>query len=92
MLTAEKRNLRNKEPESFLIKSDDDSDAEPDFPLECIVCGEEFAKEAIVTRCQHYFHEACALKQFREGDSCAVCNEKTGGIYNPAKYGLFIFT
>ena len=38
-----------------------------------------------VSRCKHYFCEACALKQYRKTTRCAVCGQQTSGVFNPAK-------
>ncbi|KAF9907962.1 hypothetical protein BX616_000275 [Lobosporangium transversale] len=57
--------------------SDDD-----DVPFACLICREEF-KHPIVTKCNHYFCESCALKRYRKSPKCAACQAPTGGIFNP---------
>lgn len=54
------------------------------IPFACIVCCEMY-KHPVVTRCGHYFCEACALKRYRKDPSCAACGSGTGGVFNVAK-------
>jgi RING finger protein 113A len=60
------------------------SDDEDHLPFRCFICRESFVNP-IVTKCQHYFCEACALKQFKKSSRCFVCGQQTSGIFNPAK-------
>ena len=39
----------------------------------------------VVTKCEHYFCEACALKHAQKTKRCFVCSENTGGIFNTCK-------
>jgi len=39
----------------------------------------------VVTKCGHYFCEACALSQYRVNPSCPVCQAPTTGLFLPAK-------
>lgn len=39
----------------------------------------------IVTKCGHYFCEACVLQRYRKSPSCAACGAGTGGVFNGAK-------
>ena len=48
------------------------------------MCREMF-KNPVVTKCQHYFCEACALKQYKKSKRCYVCGTQTSGVFNPAK-------
>jgi RING finger protein 113A len=64
---------------------DEDEDAMlANIPFACIICRESY-KNPIVTRCGHYFCEACALKRYRKDPSCAACGAGTNGVFNTAK-------
>ncbi|KAF1344439.1 hypothetical protein BDV97DRAFT_372846 [Delphinella strobiligena] len=70
---------------------DVDAEAEEEAKLEnipfaCIICKEPY-KQPIVTKCGHYFCEACALKRHKTkgGKTCAACGADTGGTFNVAK-------
>lgn len=54
------------------------------LPFKCFICRESFV-DPVVTKCQHYFCEKCALEQFKKTKRCYVCAENTGGLFNPAK-------
>ena len=62
---------------------DDDALLES-IPFACIICKESY-KNPVVTKCDHYFCEACALKRYRKNPSCAACSQGTGGVFNVAK-------
>lgn len=66
--------------------SSDDEDAAllEKIPFACVICKEPY-KNPIVTRCGHYFCEACALKRYKKSPSCAACGAGTGGVFNGAK-------
>ena len=57
------------------------------LPFACLICREPWhAKSApVVTRCEHYFCEACALQHAAKTKRCFVCSENTGGIFNTSK-------
>lgn len=76
------RKLKNNEENS----DSDGEDAEKleNIPFACILCKEAY-KEAVVTKCGHYFCEACALKRYRKDPSCAACGAGTGGVFNVAR-------
>lgn len=68
---------------------DDDNSAAEDamlenIPFACVACKKPY-KDPIVTRCGHYFCEACALRRYRTDPSCLVCGAGTGGVFNVAK-------
>lgn len=70
-------------------EDEEDSDGEDaekleNIPFACILCKEAY-KEAVVTKCGHYFCEACALKRYRKDPSCAACGAGTGGVFNVAR-------
>jgi RING finger protein 113A len=54
------------------------------IPFACIICKKPY-KNPIITKCGHYFCEACALKRYRKDPTCAACNAKTQGVFNGAK-------
>ncbi|KAF9932532.1 hypothetical protein FBU30_007971 [Linnemannia zychae] len=60
--------------------SDDDDD---DVPFACLICREPFTRP-VVTKCNHYFCEKCALKRYAKSPKCAACQTPTGGIFNAA--------
>ncbi|KAI4761609.1 hypothetical protein E4T52_06196 [Aureobasidium sp. EXF-3400] len=70
--------------------SDSDNDEEAKelekIPFACIICKEPY-KSPVVTKCGHYFCEACALKRHKSkgGKQCANCGADTGGTFNVAK-------
>lgn len=66
---------------SYEIAEGDDDD---DLPFKCFICKESF-NNPIVTKCRHYFCEACALARFRKSTRCAACDQQTMGIFQPAK-------
>lgn len=61
-----------------------DSDEEERLPFKCFICRNSFANP-VVTKCQHYFCEACALAQYKKTSRCFVCNMQTNGVFNVAK-------
>ncbi len=54
------------------------------IPFACIICKKPYTNP-IVTKCGHYFCEACALQRYRKHPSCAACGAGTGGVFNGAK-------
>ena len=54
------------------------------IPFACIICKESY-KNPIITKCGHYFCEACALRRYKKSPSCAACGAGTGGVFNGAK-------
>lgn len=54
------------------------------IPFACIICKKPY-KSPIVTKCGHYFCEACALKRYRKDPTCANCSAKTFGVFNGAR-------
>lgn len=60
------------------------SDSDDEMPFKCFICRESFVKP-IVTKCQHYFCEKCALSHYRKSKRCFVCGKATMGVFNPAK-------
>lgn len=87
-VTRGKKNLGGQIVSSRKKSGDvDDSDDEAildGIPFACVICKEDY-KNPIVTRCGHYFCEACALQKFKKTPSCAICGTGTGGVFNGAK-------
>lgn len=65
-------------------QEDDDDALLESIPFACIICKKPYTTP-IVTKCGHYFCEACALKRYRKDPSCAACSSGTGGVFNTAK-------
>lgn len=89
----QKRKQEALDPNRFLIDSDDenqkgehDEDVEDDdqLPFACLICRKSF-KNPIVTKCGHYFCEACAVKQYAKTAKCFACGANTQGVFNVAK-------
>ncbi|KAI8350194.1 hypothetical protein B0O80DRAFT_389440 [Mortierella sp. GBAus27b] len=59
------------------------SDEDDDVPFACLICREEF-RHPVVTKCNHYFCEKCALTRYKKTPKCAACQTPTGGIFNSA--------
>ncbi|KAF9770997.1 hypothetical protein IL306_011371 [Fusarium sp. DS 682] len=53
------------------------------IPFACIICEKPY-KQPVVTRCGHYFCEACALKRYRKDPTCKNCGAATMGVFNTA--------
>lgn len=64
--------------------SEEEDAALEGIPFACIICKESYTNP-IVTKCGHYFCEACALQRYRKSPSCAACGAGTGGVFNGAK-------
>ncbi|XP_032778185.2 E3 ubiquitin-protein ligase RNF113A [Daphnia magna] len=57
---------------------------EEELPFKCFICRDSF-QHPVVSKCKHYFCEACALKHYRKSQRCFVCGKQTFGVFNPAK-------
>lgn len=57
---------------------------EEDLPFKCLICRKSFV-DPIITKCNHYFCEKCALERFKKTARCFVCSTNTNGVFNPAK-------
>ncbi|MCJ1479623.1 RNA-splicing factor [Lambiella insularis] len=64
--------------------SDDDDAVLEGIPFACIICKRPYTNP-VITKCGHYFCEACALQRYRKTPSCAACGAGTGGVFNGAK-------
>jgi len=65
-------------------EDEDDEKLLESIPFACIICKQAY-KNPIITKCQHYFCEACALRRYKKDPSCAACGTGTGGVFNVAK-------
>ena len=63
---------------------EDDDDLLESIPFACIICKKPYTNP-VVTKCGHYFCEACALQRYKKSPSCAACGSGTGGVFNVAK-------
>ena len=53
-----------------------------DYPSECCICMEPFAKENVVeTSCKHVFHKECCREWLRQARSCPVCRTDIPAAY-----------
>ena len=64
--------------------SEEEDRALEGIPFACIICKKPYTNP-IVTKCGHYFCEACALHRYRKNPACAACGAGTGGVFNAAK-------
>ncbi|XP_010457006.1 PREDICTED: pre-mRNA-splicing factor cwc24-like [Camelina sativa] len=82
-------NLKKKDEKQTSRKLDLYTDFEPTeeendaLPLDCSICKNPFF-DPVVTNCQHYFCEKCALMHHTENINCFVCNEPTLGVFSIA--------
>ena len=70
-----------------------DAKADPDdpdaallekIPFACTICRGPY-KSPVMTRCEHYFCQACAMQRYRKDPTCAQCGAGTNGIFNVAR-------
>ncbi|KAH0537431.1 RNA-splicing factor [Glutinoglossum americanum] len=64
--------------------NDVDDELLENIPFACIICRRPYINP-ILTKCGHYFCEACALNRYRRNPSCAACGAGTGGVFNSAR-------
>jgi RING finger protein 113A len=62
---------------------------EGDLPFACFVCRVPFDEKwaqvrsaPVVTQCNHYVCEHCALRRYKKDPTCAVCGKETHGVFN----------
>ena len=53
------------------------------LPIVCRIC-EQIFTSPIVTTCNHYFCEKCALQHYAQTSNCFICEKPTNGIFNEA--------
>ncbi|KAI9483965.1 MAG: hypothetical protein EXX96DRAFT_160236 [Benjaminiella poitrasii] len=71
------------DPNQYVV-SDNDDDSDDELPFACLICRQEFV-DPVVTRCEHYFCEACAIKHYKKSPKCFACGAPTQGVFNTAK-------
>ena len=59
------------------------ADDESSLPWACLICRQPF-KNPVVTRCNHYYCEDCALQHYVKDTKCFACKAQTLGIFNTA--------
>jgi len=65
-------------------REDTDSDSEvEDIPFACLICRKPYT-DPVVTKCNHYFCQACAIKRYAKNPKCMACGAPTNGIFNKA--------
>ncbi|KAJ1821090.1 RNA-splicing factor [Coemansia sp. RSA 2598] len=81
--------VKRENPKLWTIDHDEEPETDAkagseELPFACLICRKPFQKP-VVTKCQHYFCEACALKNYRKTPKCFACGAATGGVFRPAK-------
>ncbi|KAJ2146177.1 RNA-splicing factor [Coemansia sp. RSA 678] len=75
-------------PRMWQTENSDDTDTKKadseKLPFACLICRKPF-DNPVVTKCQHYFCEACALARYRKTPKCYACGVATGGVFKKAK-------
>ncbi|TGZ85014.1 hypothetical protein EX30DRAFT_337441 [Ascodesmis nigricans] len=66
-----------------LAETEEDKELK-DIPFKCVICKGDY-KDPIVTKCNHYFCEMCAIKRYKKNPSCKICGKRTDGVFNVAK-------
>eukprot|EP00347_Sterkiella_histriomuscorum_P016985 403351100 len=56
---------------------------EEGLPIKCRIC-DQFFRSPVVTQCNHYFCEKCALDHYSKTSDCFICDKPTNGIFNEA--------
>nr|CAD2143190.1 unnamed protein product [Meloidogyne enterolobii] len=84
----EEGKLKESKDDEFLVSSEESDTEQDKLPHSCYICRENF-KQPVVTKCKHYFCEVCALQHYQKSKKCAVCGEKTDGVFNVAR-GCFL--
>lgn len=72
---------RSKHSGGSSISVDDDDD--DGLPFACFICRKDF-ESPVMTLCEHFFCEQCALQQMQRKGSCAVCGKQMRGTLNAA--------
>jgi len=71
------------DPKNNKAAAEESDTDDEDIPWACYICRKPYT-DPVVTRCQHYFCSACAIKRFAKTPKCAACNAPTAGIFNRA--------
>ena len=69
------------------VEAEKKVDPADSLPFACLICREPWHAKShpVVTKCEHYFCESCAIRHFQKSRRCFTCSEQTGGIFNTAK-------
>lgn len=60
-----------------------EKDGEGDLPWACLICRQPFVTP-VVTKCNHYYCEKCAIEHYVKDTKCFACKAQTHGIFNTA--------
>jgi len=71
------------EDEAKEAAAKEDGEIDDGLPFACLICRGPF-KEPMVTKCEHYFCNSCAMKEFKKSPHCFACKVHTGGVFNVA--------
>lgn len=76
--------LRGEDPDANNEISHQSSQVDDDgLPFACFICRGDF-KQPVMTLCDHYFCEDCALQRIQNEGTCAICNKQMRGTLNAA--------
>ena len=78
------RSGKNDEKEGDEDEENFEIEEEPEFPFACHLCREGF-KDPVVTLCNHYFCQQCAIAHHKKSAKCVICDKQTFGIFNKAR-------
>jgi RING finger protein 113A len=85
----EEQQKKKRHDEALVLMGEEEAKPkeEDSLPFACLICRELWHKASrpVVTKCEHYFCESCALRHFQKTRRCFVCAEQTAGIFNHAK-------
>ncbi len=78
------RSGKNDEKDGDEDEENFEIEEEPEFPFACHLCREGF-KDPVVTLCNHYFCQQCAIAHHKKSAKCVICDKQTFGIFNKAR-------
>jgi len=73
-----------KEENYEIVNSDEEYEDVDGVPVKCRIC-QDVMNSPVVTKCEHYFCEKCAIEKYRKDKKCFVCKKPTLGIFNEAE-------
>ncbi|KXS22080.1 hypothetical protein M427DRAFT_141705 [Gonapodya prolifera JEL478] len=80
-----KKEKQEEDAEKWIIRDGNDEEEEEqpddDVPFACLICRKEFV-DPVVTKCNHYFCERCALSNHSKSPKCFACGASTGGVFH----------
>lgn len=77
------RMLKRKSTEEDGDEAAEEKKTEEEFPFACFICRGPFV-DPVVSLCNHYFCQNCALDRSKTNAKCAACNKPTSKIFNKA--------